>query len=229
MPLADLRLRDLVAQLGSSAPVPSGGAAAVTASLGATLVSMVAELSDGNLARAAHRETQVRVGAAAPTLADRFLDLADADAMAFAGFGEARRRPRMTDDQRAARSATTRRAARQAAEVPLGGMGACLDLARGAETLAGRTNPNVARDLVVAPLVAEAAARAAAANVNVNLPLVEDPVCGAATSERVATLQAAIDRLGDVTRAVVANGVARGAEGLDDLSTAIDAGQEVTA
>jgi formiminotetrahydrofolate cyclodeaminase len=144
MALADLTVRELTAQLASSAPVPGGGAAtAVTGSLGAALVSMVAELSDGNAASAAHRDTQTRVGTDARVLAKRFLDLADVDARAFLGFGDAMRLARTTEDERVARAAAIRAAARAAAEVPLSCMEACLDLVRAAESLAGRSNPSV--------------------------------------------------------------------------------------
>lgn len=210
MPVADFTLRDVVTQLASSAPVPGGGAAsAVTASLGAALVSMVAELSEGNVASASHRDTQVRIGAVARALADRFLELADADAAAFAGFGAAMKLPRTTEGEKAIRSVAIRAAARAAAEVPLACMEACLDLVRASEALAGRSNPNVASDLVVASVLAVAAARGAAANVDVNVPLAKDPAWEAATAKRVAVLQAGIGLLADSTQYVVLSGVAR--------------------
>jgi formiminotetrahydrofolate cyclodeaminase len=210
MPFADLTLREFVASLASSAPVPGGGAAsAVTASLGAALVSMVAELSVGNAASAVHRETQVAAGAAARDLAARFLDLADADAGAFAGFGEATKLPRSTDEEKAARASAIRAAARMAAEAPLAVMEAALELARAAETLAGRSNPNLASDIVVAAHLAEAASAGAAANVRVNLPLVKDPAWEAATARRVDRLLAGTALLAGAARYAVAAGVAR--------------------
>ena len=208
--LGDLTVRDLMDRLASDSPVPGGGSAsAVVAGISACLVSMVAELSVAYAAE--HGTEQLRATAAttARRLADRFLEIADADAAAFVRFGAAMRLPRATDAERAARTQAIRDAARGAAGAPLECMEACLDVVRSAEALAGRSNPNLASDLVVASVLAEAAARGAAANVDVNLPLARDPEWAAATSHRAATLQSGIDLLGASTRYIVDSGVVR--------------------
>ena len=207
---ADQTLREFVTALASAAPVPGGGAAsALTGALGAALVSMVAELSDENRASAAHRHTQVAVRAEARALADRLLELADADAAAFAGFGAAMKLPRATEEEKAVRSAAIRAAARAAAEPPLQATAAAAEVARLAETLAGRSNPNLASDLVVASHFAEAAAAGAAANVRVNLPLVNDAALEASTVIVLDTLLAETESLASAAREVIGSGTAR--------------------
>jgi len=213
--MGDLTVRELMDRLASDSPVPGGGSAsALVAGISACLVSMVAELSTAYAADHGTEETRAAGAAAGRRLADRLLTIADADAAAFSGFGTAMRMPRATDAERAARTRAIRDAARAAAGAPLECMEACLDVVRSAETLAGRSNPNLASDLVVASVLAEAAARGAAANVEVNLPLARDPEWASATSHRAAVLQSGIDLLGASTRYVVgASIVRRPAEG----------------
>lgn len=205
-----LALDAFVDRLASAASTPGGGSAsAVVAALGASLVAMVASLSDGPAASAAHAATRATGGAAGRDLAARFLALADEDAAAFAGFGAAMQLSRTTDEERRVREAAIRDAARAAADVPLACLAACLELVWAGESLAGRSNPNLASDLGVASHFVEAAAQGAATNVRVNLPLVGDAPWEATTAKRAETLLAGIKLVGGSIRYVIESGVTR--------------------
>jgi formiminotetrahydrofolate cyclodeaminase len=170
---------------------------------------MVAALSTDRPRYAAHAATHARAAMTGHELADRFLDLADRDSDAYAGFSGALKLPKETDDERVVRSAAVRSAARTAAEIPLECVQACRELVAAAERLAGRSNANASSDLAVATLLGEAAARGAAANVLVNLPSVGDDAFATDMTERVDRLLAEIEAVGAATRAVVASGDAR--------------------
>lgn len=206
----DLSLDAFVARLGSPDPVPGGGSAsAVAASLGASLVAMVASLSTG---RPKYVDHEPLLGWAIETgrrLADRFLTIADDDAEAYAGFARAMKLPKDTDADVSVRTAAMRSAARRASEVPLACVEACVELVGAAEALAGRSNPNASSDLRVATLLGEAAARGAAANVLVNLPSIGDPQLEGRLLNRVEDLIAHIDNVAAQTYQAVGGGERR--------------------
>src|SRR4051794_20379227 len=93
----DLTLRAFVDRLASAEAVPGGGsAAAVGAALGAALVAMVASLSEGRPKYAEHAGLHAESRDTGRRLATRFLDLADEDAAAYAGFAAAMKMPKAT-------------------------------------------------------------------------------------------------------------------------------------
>jgi formiminotetrahydrofolate cyclodeaminase len=205
-----LTLGDFLDRLASAEPVPGGGSAsAVAASLGAGLVAMVAGLSEGRPKYAEHAELHAHATEVGRRLADRFLQLSDEDAAAYAGFATALKLPRDTDEEKNRRQAALQAAARAAAEVPLATVEACLELVVTAESLVGRSNANAASDLNVAALLAEAAGRGAAENVLVNLPSVGDDDYATATTAKVMGLLDDIQDFASATHEGVRSGDAR--------------------
>lgn len=172
---SDLTVDQFVERLSSADPVPGGGSAsAIAASLGASLISMVAALSTGKPKYAPYESTLARCHAVGLELAAEFQRLADRDAEAYAGYSAALKMPRETDQQKLARRASIESAARAASEAPFDCVKACARLVTAAEALAGRSNVNAASDVLVAALLGEAAARGAAENVLINLPSIGD-------------------------------------------------------
>ncbi len=170
---------------------------------------MVAALSAGRPRYAEHAAIHEAAGARGRELADRLMTLADRDADAYAEFAAALKLPKETDSDKLDRTRALRAAARVAAEVPLACVEACRELVIAAEMLAGRSNANAASDLSVASLLAEAAAKGAAANVMVNLPSVGDDLYASEMTKRVGALLADVVSVASSIRAVVASGEAR--------------------
>ena len=87
---------------------------------------------------------------------------------------------------------------------------ACLELVATAESLVGRSNVNASSDLDVATLLAEAAARGAAANVLINLPSVDDESFSGEATARVMGMLMSIEEIVATVHAGVRNPETRG-------------------
>lgn len=205
--LAGLTLTEFSDRLASAEPVPGGGSAsAIAGSFAASLLAMVARLSTDRPKYAAFQKTHARALATGERGRTTLLDLADADARAYAGYADARKMPKESDDEQAAREGATRIAARASTEVPLNVVDECSRLLVDVAAMAGRSNLNASSDLEVAARLASAAARGAAANVLINLPMVGDEDYAAATIQAVEGLLDGIERDAALVTEIVRGG-----------------------
>lgn len=208
-----MTLAAFVGQLASSAPVPGGGSAsAITGTLAAALVRMVVALSVDRPKYAAYEPTLRHADQVAERALERLLELADEDAAAYGRLAAALKMPKETPEVEEARRVAIRAGARDAALSPLAVLRECRDVLVAAEAIAGRSNVNASSDVATAASLAEAAARGAAANVLVNLPMTGDDAFAAdARTEVVQTLEA-VDDLAMQTRQVTAGSALRDPE-----------------
>lgn len=129
----------------------------MTAAFAAALGAMAGRYT---LGRKEFDEVRVRVEKMVEELdmlRERFLDMAEADEAAYGAYDEASKLPKKTEEQRRARDAALRDAARKALEVPLEvARLACRTGDLGAE-MVGICNPRLASDAAACALLASAA------------------------------------------------------------------------
>lgn len=204
--LTELTVRGLVERIATSDPVPGGGSAsALAGAMGAALVHMVVELSVDRPAAAGHEATLAEIRTAAVAWQSELLNLAELDANAYAAVVRARRLPRESERQRDARDVQLAAAMREATRIPLATALAASEVLGLAGRLAPIGNRNAISDVGVAALLAVAALRGAALNVQINLPSVtaDEQVRDDAASE-VERLLADLDERDRTVRGAVA-------------------------
>ena len=161
--------------LASSAPAPGGGSAtALVGAMGVALVSMVANFTAGR-PRYAEVDAEMRtVLHETATLRGRLRALMEDDERAYTALSAAYKLPRANDEEKRGRSRAIQQGLLAASQPPMAMARVCrraLDLS---QEVAEHGNPNLASDAGVAALLAEAALRASAINVRVNLARVRD-------------------------------------------------------
>ena len=173
--LTDLKSKDFLTALASSAPAPGGGGgAAMAGALAAALASMVANLTIGKEKFAAQECEVKALLQEAEQVRQDLLALVEDDAAVFNSFMACYKLPKTTDAEKAARTAAIRKAAKQAAEVPLAIAKACYKVLQLAHRLVIIGNPGVITDGACSALLARAALRCAEYNVRINLGLTKD-------------------------------------------------------
>lgn len=180
MALIDRTVTGLLDAFASSDPTPGGGsAAALAGATSAALLSMVAGLPKTKTNAPDERTALDAALTELPALRALLTSLVDRDADAYDLVVAAFRKPKATDDEKAARKAAVQDATRVATEIPLETMKACAALKRIASIVGANGNTNAASDVYVATLLADAAMKGARSNVDINLGGISDPAIAA--------------------------------------------------
>lgn len=173
--LTDLTSKDFLTALASSAPAPGGGGgAAMAGALAAALASMVCNLTIGKEKFAAQECEVKALLQEAEQVRQDLLALVEDDAAVFNSFMACYKLPKTTEAEKSARTAAIRKAAKQAAEVPLAIARASYKVLQLAHRLVIIGNPGVITDGACSALLARAALRCAEYNVRINLGLTKD-------------------------------------------------------
>ena len=158
----DLSCKEFLTELASAAPAPGGGG-------GAAMAGAIGK------EKFADREPEVKeLLKQAEAERVRLLTLVDEDAAVFNSFMSCYKLPKDTDEEKAARTAAIRAAAKQAATVPLNIARSSFAVLKLADSLVVSGNPGVITDGACSGLLARAALRCAEYNVRINLGLTKD-------------------------------------------------------
>ena len=175
MQLTELKITEFVDLLASNEPAPGGGsAAALTASLGVALTSMVGNLTVGKQKYAEYEVLMTEVLAEATELKAQLVESVDKDTAAFNGVAAVFAMPKETAADKDARSAAMQKALINATLVPFAVMELCLKALLLTEKAVGKSNINAASDLGVAALNLNAGIKGAWLNVLINLSGIKD-------------------------------------------------------
>lgn len=174
MEIFNQTIRGFLDKAGSKAPTPGGGSvAAVAAALGASMGSMVANLTMGPKYEAVQEKmaalvNQMRDGMTA------YEAIAKQDMDSFQQYMDALGLPKGTAEEKAARSCAIQDAAKQSAEVPMCLMRQSLELMMALAEITETANKNVISDLAIAFFMLESAIQSAWITVEINLSGIKD-------------------------------------------------------
>ena len=174
----------------SNKPAPGGGSvSACVGALGAALVSMVCNLTQGR-EKFADVETEVVALVGQSEDARRRLeDLLQQDTTAYNGVITAYKMPKETAEEQAARSAAIQSGLIVAADVPLEICRVAVDVCRLSKVAAEIGNPQAVTDAGIGAILGEAAVVGAALNVRINLGSIKDAAYVEAAASEIDTIQ----------------------------------------
>ncbi|WP_027634294.1 cyclodeaminase/cyclohydrolase family protein [Clostridium hydrogeniformans] len=177
--LSDLKVNKFIEELASNSPAPGGGSvAALGASLGGALASMVFNLTVGKkVYREYDEDTQKLIDEnliKANKLKDTYLKLMEEDTEAFLKVMEAFKMPKDTEEEKALRKEKIDESYKKALEVPLTLAKESFEAYDIIYVAAKYGNINAVSDAGVAALFIQAAIESAVLNVKINLSSVKD-------------------------------------------------------
>ncbi len=173
--LVEMKLNDFIDEVSRESPAPGGGSiAALAGALGASLSSMVSNLTankrgsenvDDILNEAADKAQEVK---------NKLVKAIDDDTNAFNAFMDAKRLPAKTEEQKIEREKAMLEGLKQAVMVPLNTAIQSLEAIKIAETVVEYGNPNSITDVGVGAQIAYTGVKGGVYNVFINLKDISD-------------------------------------------------------
>jgi formiminotetrahydrofolate cyclodeaminase len=159
----------------SKKPAPGGGSvSACVGALGAALVSMVCNLTQGREKFADVEAEIVALVEKSEAARVKLEQLLQDDTTAYNGVIDAFKMPKETDAEKAARKSAVQAGLIIAADVPLEICRVAVEVCRLSKTAAEKGNPQAVTDAGIGAILGEAAVVGAALNVRINLGSIED-------------------------------------------------------
>jgi formiminotetrahydrofolate cyclodeaminase len=173
--IKDKSVQTFLDELASKASTPGGGsAAAIMGAMGASLLSMVANLTVGKKNYEGVEEDMKKLLQRTEELRSGLTGMVKADVEVFDKVMAAYGMPKDSEERKTRRSAAIQTALKEATDVPLECARLCAEVIRLSEPVAEMGNNNVISDAGVAVLAAYAALRSAALNVYINIGGIKD-------------------------------------------------------
>ena len=173
--LVDMTVEGFANETASESPAPGGGSiSAYMGALGASLATMVANLSSHKQGWDDRWEEFSVWAEKGQVLKDELLALVDEDTNSFNLIMNAFGMPKKTDEEKAARSAAIQSATKYAIEVPFKTMSKAMQVFELCEAMINTGNPNSVTDAGVGALCARSAVMGAFLNVKINAGSLKD-------------------------------------------------------
>ena len=179
--LVNMTLTDFADETASESPAPGGGSiAAYVGSLGASLATMVANLSSHKKGWDERWEEFSSWAEKGKQYKDELLRLVDADTKAFNQIMSAMSLPKASEEEKTVRKKAIQEATKLAIEIPFKVMQASYDSMEVIKAMAEAGNPNSVSDAGVGALCARSAVMGAFINVRINAAGYDDASAGSA-------------------------------------------------
>lgn len=177
--MSDISIKQFIKDLASEAPAPGGGgAAALSASIAASLCAMVFNLTIGKKIYenydAVLKEKIKDQLEEVDNLKDEMLTFIEKDAEAFMKLINSYKLPKETEEEKAFRSEEIQNCYKHALGVPLGLGILCMKLYPHIISAATYGNPNVISDAAVSAITIHGAVNSALINIKINLTGIKD-------------------------------------------------------
>jgi glutamate formiminotransferase/formiminotetrahydrofolate cyclodeaminase len=174
-PLVLRTTHDFVDEVSRDTPAPGGGSvAALAGALGGALAAMVANLSVGKAEFDDRYDDLCSLAERAQVVKDALIRAVDEDTRAFDAVLAGMRMSQDTEEERQERARAIQAGYRSATLVPLSTAERCLEAMTLCRDMAGMASAQMISDVGTGALMGHAGLRAAAYNVRINLPHIED-------------------------------------------------------